>query len=318
MSELCYKLREDDSTELREQFNGLEAQKIKIMREKVTKRVELCMRHQRDSKQVPNFENLFKWTKKLMCRDGFLDMNDAKNEDEVLNELDKSDETFVNSDPNFDFRLDDFKSVQEVIKKATVDGWDPLNDTESCLADFIAKKKKIDKFYKCHAAELAAPIFTILKMIENSDHFPSGINFSKLTLLPSRSIFSLQALPKIVESILALEYNASLQKMYENDGDPLQMAYEPDRGTTSCNAITYTEVDIANAKGKACIQGFLDAIKAFNTMPWGLIFSLAQRVCGGGALALNRAIRRYYIHGEQKRGQTFDQGVMAGEPLAVF
>ena len=99
-----------------------------------------------------------------------------------------------------------------------------------------------------------------------------------MTILPSRFIFSLDALPKIIESILSLELNNCMQEDYALNGDPHQMAYEPNRGTTSCNAITYTHVDLNLSKGHTCIQLFVDVRKAFNVMCRPTMLKCMQKI----------------------------------------
>ena len=110
------------------------------------------------------------------------------------------------------------------------------------------------------------PIYAILRLIEISDYFPKSMRTSKLTFLDTgRAIFSLEPLAKVVEVVLAAEWNACLQEEYRLNGDPMQMAYEPHRGTTSCNAITFTLCDVAlGMTGKPVVQTFADLIKAFN------------------------------------------------------
>ena len=66
-------------------------------------------------------------------------------------------------------------------------------------------------------------------------------------------------------------------------GDPMQMAYEPSRGTTSCNAVTFTLCDIALfVTGKPVAQTFADLVKAFNMAYRGVMLSEVYRIAGAG------------------------------------
>jgi len=60
-------------------------------------------------------------------------------------------------------------------------------------------------------------VYVLLRLIEKTDYFPKLLRNSKMTILPSRCIFSLDALPKIIESILALEFNICMKKDYEGN-----------------------------------------------------------------------------------------------------
>ena len=96
------------------------------------------------------------------------------------------------------------------------------------------------------------------------------------------------------------------------------MAYEKDRGTTSCNAITYTHVDLNLASGKPCIQSFIDIRKAFNVMHRGTMLSQMQKIAGAGKLIASRFMGRTYIGPDKKHhGQCHNQGVDAGCPIPV-
>ena len=116
-----------------------------------------------------------------------------------------------------------------------------------------------------------------------------------MTPLPARFIFSAEALPKIIESVLALEFNECMQVDYELNGDPHQMAYEPNRGTTSCNAITFTHVDINMYNRQPSIQKFIDVRKAFNVLCRSLMIYLLHKIAGAGPLLASRFHKRTYI-----------------------
>ena len=316
---LSFKMQKNGKTsELLREFKKLELEKLQLMRRKVKDRVELCMRHQLDNAYPKQYDTLFTWTKKLLARDGFLEnMRDAKTEDQILKELDECDATFTNSDPSYNPDLDGYTDVAPD-RKFSVDSWDPVGADDDLLADYISKKKKIDKLYTCNASALSNPTFVLLKLIEKNNYFPKILRNSKLTILPSRFIFSLDALPKIVESILAIEFNSCFREDYANNGDPHQMAYEPKRGTTSCNSITYTHVDINLANGQPCLQSFIDVRKAFNAMHRGLMLRLMQKLAGAGRVCATRfAGRTYTAPSGERRGETHNRGVDAGCPIPV-
>ena len=156
--------------------------------------------------------------------------------------------TFTNHDPNFGSDIDDYKSITPD-RKFSVRGWCPdFAEDMHPIADALAKAKmnKSDYFYKVFKHEIEMPLYIILRLIEMGDYFPKSMRTSKLTFLDSgRSIFSLEPLTKVVEMVLASEFHACLREDYELNGDPMQMAYEPGRGTTSCNAVAFTLCDIA-------------------------------------------------------------------------
>ena len=105
---------------------------------------------------------------------------------------------------------------------------------------------------------------------------------------------------------------------YTVNGDPHQMAYEQDRGTTSCNTITYTHVDINIARGQPCLQSFIDVRKAFNSMHRGHMLKLMEKIAGAGKLCKTRFHNRTYTApGGEIRGQGHNMGVDAGCPIPV-
>jgi len=319
MSELSLSIQNKGHTfEKQEEFIKLENKKLELMKEKVQSRIELCMKHQLDNVHERKTENLFKWTKNYLSRDGFLEkMVRNKSDLEINKLLDKCDETFTNKNNDYKPNLEAYKQIKPD-RKYNVDAWNPVGDCDKVLEDYIRKKKKIDPFYKNHADSLANPTFILLKLIETADYFPELLRYSKVTMLPSRFIFSLDALPKIIESILALEVNNCILEDYKKHGDPHQMAYEPNRGTTACNAITFTHVDLNLAAGKSCAQAFVDVQKALNVMNRELMLNLVQKIAGAGRLVATRFLNRVYIDPfGRKRGQNHNRGVDAGCAIPV-
>ena len=107
---------------------------------------------------------------------------------------------------------------------------------------------------------------------------------SRLTFLASgRAIFSLEALTKVVEVCLSSSFNDCLREHYLKHGDPMQMAYEFGRGTTSNNLITFSLCDIVLFKiNKPIAQTFADLIKAFNMANRTVMLKEIQRIAGAG------------------------------------
>ena len=161
--------------------------------------------------------------------------------------------------------------------------------------------------------------FTLLKLIETTEYFPIVLRNSKITILPARNIFSAESLPKIIESILAIEFNNCMTEDYKLNGDPHQMAYESGRGTTSCNAITFTHVDLNLANGSPCIQKFIDIRKAFNVLCRALMLYLLHKIAGAGFLVESRFLNRTYTDpfGNKRSCKAHNTGVDAGLPIPV-
>ena len=314
----CEIMKDNHNVDLMNRFIELEKEKLTKMQEKVQSRIELCMHHQLNNMHNKQTDNLFKWTKKLLSREGFLtEMKDLKTDEEIRLAIEECDKTFTNSESGFSPNLDSYVNIINE-RKYNVNEWNPVGCEVDPLAEYISQKKKIDPFYKNHASTLSNPTFVLLKLIENADYFPEALRYSKLTILPSRFIFSLDALPKIIESILAIEFNKCMQKDYEVNGDPEQMAYEPNRGTTSCNAITYTHVDMLLAIGKPCIQSFIDIRKAFNVMCRETMLKVLQKIAGAGRLIASRFKNRTYIAPDGCHyGHDHNRGVDAGCPIPV-
>ena len=320
LSKLSFEMAQNGTTaELLTKFTDLESKRVQIMREKVADRIDLCMKHQLESQQPTQFDNLFKWTKTLLARNGFLDkMQKTRTPEELEKAMDECDATFTNNDPNYKHDIHDYRTVTPE-RKFKVDHWDPLANEEDYLGDYISKKKKIDPLYKHHAYSLSNPTFTLLKLIEKTNYFPEVLRTSKMTPLPARFIFSAEALPKIIESVLALEFNECMQADYELNGDPHQMAYEPNRGTTSCNAITFTHVDINMYHRQPSIQKFIDVRKAFNVLCRSLMIYLLHKIAGAGPLLASRFHKRTYIdpNGNIRSCEKHNTGVDAGLPIPV-
>ena len=123
--------------------------------------------------------------------------------------------------------------------------------------------------------------------IVNQTHlFPSSCKISNLTFLPSRTIFSLDFLPKFIER--------AIQDAFDKVRAPDkfgQFAYQPNRSCELVVAIGLNEVE------KSCEPsiGFgLDARKAFDTSRWSTMGQVLQKQCNGGRIWYNYCKGRTY------------------------
>ena len=157
-----------------------------------------------------------------------------------------------------------------------------------------------------------------------ADYWPESLRTSKLSFIPGRVIFSLFAINKIIESIFTDCLTRCRDLRYEIEkADPIACAYVKDRGTESCNAISYTYVEYAMNKWRtAAIQIAADLQKAFNKANRPKILTELQITSQSAELARTRFHNRWYEFKGQKRGLgpllKTNQGTDAGSALAVF
>ena len=256
-----------------------------------------------------------------MAREAF-EFKDRLSTTEKEEKLKKNDATFTNKDPDFGRDIDDFEDI-EPERKYTVRGFCPdYKENLHPLVEIMSqlKMKKNEYFYKIFKYALEVPIYIILRLIERANYFPKSMRDSKLTFLASgRAIFSLEALTKIIEVCLSSSFNDCLQEHYKIHGDPMQMAYEPSRGTTSNNLITFSLCDIVLFKtNKPIAQTFADLVKAFNMANRTVMLKEIQRIAGAGRLCRSRFEGRVYSFEGEKRGLRFNRGVDPGSPVSVF
>jgi hypothetical protein len=130
----------------------------------------------------------------------------------------------------------------------SISNWDPNIEKEKLL-EFIKSRTihiLIDGFYKEHAELFVKPLFIILDMIAETKYFPEKMRCSKATFIPGpRTIFSLDALTKIVEGVLGIEFTACTGKHYEVHGDPGGFAYRKNRGVSACLGIALTGIELS-------------------------------------------------------------------------
>ena len=304
----------------REKFERIEKERIELIKKVSMEHLESKMRFLVDGVKRCS-KDYFKITGKMMARDAFTTSCKANvSEEEKSEKLDKNDETFINRDEGFNDDVDEFLNITPD-RKFTVAGWQPTRE-EHFIADALKtiKINKSDYFYKVYSHTLEMPIFIVLRLIEFSEYFPKSMRRSKLTFLDNgRAIFSLEPLTKIVELVLSSEWNNCLQEEYKKNGDPHQMAYEPGRGTTSCNAITFTLCDIVmHETGKPVGQTFADLVKAFNMANRKEMLRQIHKIAGAGKICRSRFLGRVYTFEGETRGHEFNRGVDPGSPISVM
>jgi len=207
LAEFSYKImKSPENIRYREAFIRIEKEKTLLMNSHTQKLLESQMKHMSE-KLKPGTKKFYDITGKLLAKDKFSEKStDMFSPEERQEKLEKNDATFFNDAPGFGSDIDEYKNITPEFE-FELDPWDPLkNDKLSKIFKTIKMDKK-DYFFKVHRASFVAPIFVILKMIKHTGHFPKSMRKSKLTFLPNRSIFSLDPLTKIVESVLAKYFN---------------------------------------------------------------------------------------------------------------
>ena len=122
----------------------------------------------------------------------------------------------------------------------------------------------------------------------------------------------------MVDSVLAISFNDCVREHYRKHGDPHQMAYEPGRGTTSCNLITYSLCDIILFKTKKPVaQVFADLVKAFNKANRSVMLCEIQKIAGAGDICRSRFQDRVYTFEDMVRGHDYNRDVDPGSPISV-
>ena len=273
-----------------------------------------------------------KWADQTMSKFTFKNKCESKiSPTDRLERLRKHDETFVNNDPNFVCKMSEMAAMPHT-RRFSIDQWDPELpecDDDHDMLEFIKSRKKIDSFYKIHAEYFAEPLFVLLKLMEAADYFPIELRTIKATFINGpRTIFSLEAVGKILEGVLTVEFTDCLIRYYDENGHPGGFAYTPGRGVESCMCYGLTEIEVAaRAEKIAPIQVACDLKKAFNSTPWDEMVKVVQTVAGAGKLMQSRQTNRMYTHDGELRhhGGVDENGVAKGNrgecpgaPLSVF
>jgi hypothetical protein len=128
-------------------------------------------------------------------------------------------------------------------------------------------------------------------------------------MLPERAIFSLSAIPKVVETV----FKRAIDSAKVSDGTK-QMAYTPGIGTVLCNAITLWNVERTNEPTIQCLQ---DCVKAFNSVRQDTVINEAQRKFGLGRLFSTWFNQRAYSYNGKVRGHDHNSGAQPGTLFGV-
>ena len=219
--------------------------------------------------------------------------------------LKENDETFTNPDKEL---VDKYKGLWEVVRP---ENKYKLETSILGIEKIIKGTNKIAAAYKCHADILAGPISLIVQGMQDADYFPKKCRFSKLTFLPNRSIFSLDALPKILETVMQKAFEPLVRKSYEHY-DAFNMAYRKHCGTELCTAMSFIETERAD---EAVGQFFIDLKKGFNKCNRHIGLAKMQQICGAGKIMESWFLRRWYTYKGATRGWQFNTGVPAGTVL---
>ena len=301
--------------------------------------LRLDMAHQDATSRQRN-TNIFQKVAKNLCnkRQGaFSDTIDQGRTEEQINaDLEKHDKTFHCPDPdfiaNYNQIMDDAANNGEktlradgsiVSYKDYIDDFDTEKFPEH-LPNIIANMPKIDKIYKINRYFIARAIFLVCKLASIKDYWPFLLRISKLTFIPGRAIFSLKPINKIFEAVFAYCVTKCRdEKFIILKKDPIACAYMSDRGTESCNLISYTMAEYAMNTHKTCsIQIAADLMKAFNKAHRPRMITELQITAQAAKLAVSRFFERCYEFLETIRGlgpELFpNQGTDAGATMAVL
>ena len=311
----------------------------KLLYEAKERVLRLDMDHQNSTSRQRN-TNIFQKVAKQLCnkRQGAFNdtIDQGRNEEQIRIELEKHDKTFHCPDPdfisNYDQIMDDaanngkrtFRPDGSIVSyKDYIDDFDPDKFPEH-LPNLIANMPKIDKIYKINRYLIAKVIFLIFKLVSIKDFWPTLLRISKLTFIPGRAIFSLKPINKVLENMFTYCITKCRDEVFIILGrDPIACAYMSDRGTESCNLISYTMAEHAMNVHKTCsIQIAADLMKAFNKANRPRMISELNIVAQAGKLAVSRFFERCYQFMNTIRGlgpQLFpNQGTDAGATMAVL
>ena len=142
---------------------------------------------------------------------------------------------------------------------------------------------------------------------------------SKATFIPGRTIFSLETLTKIIESVLGVELVECTEEHFRINGDPGGFAYRKARGVVSCLGLTLAALEKAPREELIdAIMNVVDLKKAFNTTKRSTVVEQAQIIAGAGKLMMTRWLDRTYTFEGEVRGHEYNRGTDAGAVLAVW
>ena len=201
---------------------------------------------------------MYNITSKLLRRDGLAGKISARLSPEEINQrLDDNDKTYINSDISFDPLS--FKTVVSERRFS-------IKSEPDQIKDLISKTKKINRFYYHHVDILKRPISYLVKLMDRAQYYPDVFKSTKCTILPARIIYSMDAIPKIIEGVFYNAFQECINEDYLANGDSYQMAYEKHRGVALCNAIAIIQIEhCLKFKKMACIKFTGDYRKRLTT-----------------------------------------------------
>ena len=309
LQKIAFSLRDStDSRSLREEYVVTMNKLREFSRQKAKQDIEIDYKHQKDSEMVTT-RYFYRTISKLTGKDSFNATPDGEQSDEQLfKRLEANDLSFIT---DIDTPVFDPASV-------TPDRNYELADRETLL-EIIKKTAKIEDLFTNHFDQLTEPILHLAEAMQTAQHHPKRYRTSKATVIPKRAIFSLSAMPKIIERLFYNAFQHCVKLGYGKNGDPLQMAYESGRGVVSCNAITLSEIEKSLIiDEKSVIQIYMDLKKAFNKINRHTALMQAQKICGAGKILSSWFKDRIYTYKGQTRGLEFNCGVPAGTLWGVL
>ena len=309
LSKLAYdmKTRPDDLS-LRKLFLRIQQNRSKLIRVEAAEKLKNDISKQ-SNKSYTSSKEFYKIAGKLLSNESpdtpsTIDSNNTRNKKRLEN-----DKTYFNQ--NIDTEL----IVEDIVPFTKFD----FNVGVDDIARIIKEMNNIDKFYKIHSKHLQYPILVMLTLIEHTDYFPKVMRHSKLSQLPKRHIYSLDTFPKICEKVIHEALEVCLANYYTANEDPMQMAYEKNRGCESCNAISLANIEKSLMYDKqSCTQVYIDLKKAFNRANRQTIINESQRIAGAGQIMKSWFSDRTYSFDNNIFELKANCGVLPGTLFGVF
>jgi hypothetical protein len=305
LEKLAYKIKiNPEDVSLRNQFKKRQENLTEYRRIEAANILAKDMEYQ-DVYSTTSVKRAFSVCTNVLSRDGPLNLlSKPLTDKEEFERLEANNLTYKND--NVDLNLDSYKSII------------PTNDfkfdiDEAKLLKIISKLNKINSFYKIHSDVLVKPLLILLQGIESTKYFPKIFRNSKLTMLPKRVIYSLDAIPKIIERVIHLSLETCLEKYEANNEPTYQMAYIKNRGVESNNLISLSVIEHSlKESNKSCVQSFADLQKAFNKCNRETILKKLHEIAGVGDLMKSWFDKRTYIFKDKKYDFDANCGVLPG------
>jgi len=161
-----------------------------------------------------------------------------------------------------------------------------INTNPEFICKRIKKLTKVDDFFKKHANILAGPLSVLLAQIKKIEYFPASCKIARLALLPTRTIFFLEFLPKLLEDII----DAAVEDVMPPECEG-QMAYIKNRSGNLCVAIG---LDAAERSDENVLNIEWDQTKAFDSTNWGATCRAYEEKAGLGRFIWDYLQNRTY------------------------